>query len=92
MYTPIVCVKSNVRVRVCLIRQACKQNNVLDEFEWIHIADFRVAKNKKVFAIMHDTFKDGSKLLRVEFKTKDVRRLVFFFCVTNFLHKINRHI
>eukprot|EP01108_Squamamoeba_japonica_P001439 TRINITY_DN1610_c0_g1_i2.p1 TRINITY_DN1610_c0_g1~~TRINITY_DN1610_c0_g1_i2.p1 ORF type:complete len:299 (-),score=156.78 TRINITY_DN1610_c0_g1_i2:18-872(-) len=51
-------------------------NNVLDEFEWIHIADFRVAKNKKVFAIMHDTFKDGSKLLRVEFKTKDSMRML----------------
>ena len=43
------------------------------EFEWIHIADFRVAKNKKIFAIMHDALKDGTKLVRVEFKAADVR-------------------
>jgi hypothetical protein len=39
------------------------------EFDWKFIADFRVSKNKKVFAIMHDTNKDGSKLERLEFKS-----------------------
>lgn len=47
-----------------------------DVFEWQYIADFRVGKNKKTFAIMHDGNKDGTKLTRVEFKSKETMRML----------------
>lgn len=45
-------------------------------FEWQYIADFRVGKNKKTFAIMHDSAKDGTKLERIEWKSVDTMRML----------------
>ncbi len=56
--------------------RALLQAVVGETFQWQYIADFRVGKNKKTFAIMHDAKKDGSKLERVEWKSADTMRML----------------